>query len=35
VIRTAGAKESEVRKALRIAVENRAFLMEKWKDFHG
>lgn len=35
VIRTAGAKDNEVMKALLIVIEHRAFLMEKWKEFHG
>jgi len=35
VIRTAGAKDNEVKKALRMVIEHRALLMEKWKEFHG
>jgi hypothetical protein len=35
VVRTAGTKTSEVTKALRIVIEQRAVLMEKWEEFHG
>jgi hypothetical protein len=35
VIRTAGMKTSELRRALRIVAGHRAGLMEKWEEFHG
>ncbi|MGA9581440.1 MAG: DUF4160 domain-containing protein [Allosphingosinicella sp.] len=35
VVRTAGAKANEVRKALQIVIEQRTMLMVKWEEFHG
>lgn len=35
VVRTRSMKTSELRKALRIVIEHRAALIEKWEEFHG
>lgn len=35
VVRTRGMKTSQLKKALRIVIEHRAALMEKWEEFHG
>lgn len=35
VVRTAGMRAGELRKALGVVLEHRSALMEKWKEFHG
>lgn len=35
VVRTAGMKAGELKKALSVVLEHRLALMEKWKEFHG
>jgi Domain of unknown function (DUF4160) len=35
VVRTRGMKPRQLTKALRIVIEHRAELTEKWEEFHG
>jgi hypothetical protein len=35
VVRTRGMKPRQLTKALRIVIDHRAELMEKWEEFHG